>query len=778
MTTGIRAAASPARLLIVDDNGVSRRIAANTLQHAGFEVSDAASGAAALALFSAQRHDLVLLDLIMPGMDGFEVCRRIREMPHGALVPILMFTGVNDTGSIDLAYQQGATDFITKPINWTLLSHRVRYALRASAAAEATRRTAERLVRAQRVAGMGNWAMTADGGFEFSSELLRVLDMPEHQDREGRIATFLERVVPDDLERLREAASLLARDGTPMQVEFHIRRRDGAVRTLYTHGSAVLDEQGMPTGIEGITQDITERAEAQERIQRLANYDATTGLPNRTLFADLAQPVLERATRQHTSCALFYLDIDLFKAVNDAFGRNTGDAILKEVAERLRAWASGSHLASATRTGDRPLLASAGGNAFTLLISDLAAQEQASVVAQALLKVIAQPITVQDQPLVLTASIGIAFYAGDTADLPGLMRCGEQSVHAAKVSGRAQYRFFNQQMNVLATKRLLLETELRRAIEQDELRLHFQPKVDAGTGAVIGAEALVRWQHRDRGLLSPADFIPLAEDSGLVLPLTDWVLESACRHLRRWRDAGRPAIPLSVNLAATSLADVTLIGKLDALMQRFDLSPASLMLEMTETLLMRDVQSGIAMLESLRARGYGLSLDDFGTGYSSLSYLKRFPLDELKIDRAFVTDVANGTRDGALAAAIIALGHELGLHVVAEGVETQAQSAFLLSRGCNVQQGHLFSRAIPADEFERLDWDHLAPPDVELTDALAAATGAWKIAGAVQNVASDPGSSEPDESGKPGTSRRTRAPAEGDVPYWIIKARLKAASEP
>ncbi len=775
MSTGIHDAGAPARLLIVDDNSLSRRIAASTLQHAGFEVSEADSGAAALTLFTGQRFDLILLDLIMPGMDGYEVCRRIRTLPHGALVPILMFTGVNDTESIDLAYQHGATDFITKPINWSLLSHRVRYALRASAAAESTRRTAERLVRAQRAANMGNWSVSTDGGFEFSGELLRILDVPEHEEPSSLIALLMDRVVPEDRERLMEATTVLARDKTPMQLQLNIMRRDGSIRTLYAQGSAVLDEQGNTTGIEGITQDITERAEARERIRRLANYDATTGLPNRKLFADLAHPMLERAERLRSSCALFYLDIDLFKSVNDAFGRSTGDAILKEVGERLRAWASDSELAYGSRAGDRTLLlGSAGGNAFTLLVPDLQGQDQATVVAQGLLKVIAQPIPVEDQPLVLTASIGIAFFQGDTGDLPGLMRCAEQSVHAAKNGGRAQYRFFNPQMNVLATKRLLLETELRRAIGQDELRLHFQPKVDAGSGVVVGAEALVRWQHPERGLLSPGEFIPLAEESGLILPLTDWVLESACCHLRRWSDAGMPAIPLSVNLAATSLADMTLIDKLDALMLRHGLSPSSLMLEMTETLLMRDVQSGVKMLERLRARGYGLSLDDFGTGYSSLSYLKRFPLDELKIDRAFVTDVANGSRDGALAAAIIALGHELGLDVVAEGVETQSQSAFLLGRGCNVQQGHLFCRPVPAAEFELLAWNNLAPAETDQTGELAAATGAWKVAGAFEGAL--PESADEGETDSGGESRVARKRA-ANLPYWRLKARLKAASE-
>jgi len=269
-------------------------------------------------------------------------------------------------------------------------------------------------------------------------------------------------------------------------------------------------------------------------------------------------------------------------------------------------------------------------------------------------------------------------------------------LHAAKATGRAQHRFFDAQMNAFAASRLSLEADLRRGIAQDELRLYFQPKVDAASGIIIGAEALVRWQHPERGLVPPAEFIAVAEETGLIAPLTDWVLEAGCRTLRELLDAGLPVVPLSVNIAASSLADAALVSRLDALMQRFGLETSSLRLEMTETMLMGDAEAGIALLQTLRARGYGLSLDDFGTGYSSLSYLKRFSIDELKIDRSFVTDAANGGRHGAVAAAIIALGHELGLQVVAEGVETAEQSAFLLQRGCDVQQGYLFSRPVSA----------------------------------------------------------------------------------
>jgi diguanylate cyclase (GGDEF)-like protein len=689
-----------AHLLIVDDDALLRGMAASTLVHAGFAVSEASGGDDALARIAERQFDLILLDVMMPGLDGYEICRRIRAMPAGGRVPILMLTGLNDTASIELAYRHGATDFISKPINWTLLSYKVRYALRASAAAEAMRHGRESLARAQSLAAMGNWTVLPDGRMEASAQLLRLFGMPVVVDDVSYADTFLEFVLAEDRETVRRARAHLQNDGTPYQLTFRIRRNDGAVRTLFEQAAPLVTEPGDPARIEGITQDVTERVQAEERIQELAHYDAATGLPNRKFFAELAGPSLERAARSGTGCAVMHVDIDRFKGVNDAFGRAAGDAVLKTVAERLRSWTRNSDLASVDQgPSERGMLASVGGNGFTLLITDLDGQEQATVVAQRLSRAIAQPISVESQSLVLTASIGIAFFPGDAHDLSGLLRCAEQALNAAKEAGRAQYRYFDEQMNARAASRLKLEADLRRAIGREELSLYFQPKVDANSGAVIGAEALLRWRHPERGMVPPTEFIAVAEETGLILPLTDWVLESACRSMREWRDAGLPEVPLSVNLAAPSLTGIALALKLDTLMQRFDLSPKCLTLEITETVLMQDVTASIGLLQALRERGYGVSLDDFGTGYSSLSYLKRFPLDELKIDRSFVTDAASGGRDSALAAAIIALGREFGLHVVAEGVETREQSDFLLRRGCNAQQGYLFSKAVPNREF-------------------------------------------------------------------------------
>ncbi len=445
------------------------------------------------------------------------------------------------------------------------------------------------------------------------------------------------------------------------------------------------------------------RVAAELRALRLAHYDEVTGLPNRRLFAELAEPALERSQRNAAVCAVLHLEIDRLSGVHDAYGRSQGDAVMASIAQRLRSFIRNSDLAAVKPLAQEPgVVARLGDKAFTILIVDLDGQERASVVAQRLLAAVATPIAVQAQTMVLSASIGIAMFPGDARDMVNLARCAEQAARAAVDAGGAQHKFFDEALNARAKDRVVLEAELRLAIQGGQLCLHYQPKVDARSGGLVGAEALVRWQHPQRGLIPPNHFIALAEESGLIAPLTDWVLNTACTSLRRWSEQGLRSLPLSVNLPASSLADARLLDLLDGLMRQHRLQPSCLVLELTETMVMRDVATAIGVLDRLRTLGFGLSLDDFGTGYSSLSHLKRLPMSELKIDRTFITDVARGGRDGALAAAIITLGNELGVQVVAEGVETEEQSAFLISRGCALQQGYLFSKPVPQAAFEQM----------------------------------------------------------------------------
>ena len=693
-----------ARLLVVDDDAVMRDMAAQTLRHAGFAVLEAACGEDALALLEHESVDLLLLDVMLPGIDGHELCRRLRALPHGERLPIMMLTGLDDTASIDEAYRSGATDFIAKPINWTLLAHRVRYGLRASAAAEGVLRSRERLTRAQQLASMGSWETVADGSvIAGSGELARILGAPASGTDAYAPQEFLNRVCEADRARVRAARDLAVRDGTPYQLTFTIVRRDGQRRTVFEQAAAVRDGLGRITGIEGITQDVTDRVEAQRQIRSLALNDSLTALPNRDFFCELATPALHRARRLGSECAVLHIDLDRFKSINDAFGRAAGDQVLRATAQRLQACIRAGDLATAGRPGaGSEVLARVGSNAFTLLLMDVGGAADVAGTAQRLMDEVAQPLRLAGTELVMGASVGIALFPRDADGVEALMGHAEQALYAAKAAGRTQHRFFNEAMNAQAGARLALESELRRAIADGELRLYFQPKMDAQSRRMVGAEALVRWQHPQRGLLLPGEFIPLAEEAGLIVPLGDWVMRCACENLQRWRTLRLATVPLSVNLAAPSFLQEGLVQQLDGLLQTFGLHAGQLTIEVTESLLMQDVGRTVERLQALRERGFGLSLDDFGTGYSSLSYLKRFPIDELKIDRSFVQDVHRGGKDGALVASIIALGGLLDLRVVAEGVETSAQSDFLLSHGCSQQQGYLFARPMPADELMRL----------------------------------------------------------------------------
>jgi diguanylate cyclase (GGDEF)-like protein/PAS domain S-box-containing protein len=646
--------------------------------------------------------DLWLLDVMMAGIDGYETCRRLRALPHGQRVPVLMLTGLNDTESIERAYEAGATDFITKPIQWVLLTHRVRYGLRAAAAAESIRHSRESLARAQRMSHMGNWSFNLDGAMACSDELGSIFGAPAEAMQCASPEAFLARVREPDRERVGTARSAVVRDGQAYQMVFPIERFDGMVRTVFEQAEPVRDSHGRLIGVEGITQDITERVEAERQIRHLALHDVLTGLPNRDFFLELATPALEQARRNDVQCAVLHLDIDRFKSINDALGHLGGDEVLRVVADRLQTGTRGTDLTSTARSsGHTEVVARIGGNAFTLMLVDIGRPDHAATTAERLLQLIRQPIHLQGRTLELTASIGIALFPRDASGAGDLTRFAEQALYEAKKAGRGRHSFFDEEMNAVASARLAREADLRRAIAEGELRVYLQPKIDGRNGATVGAEALVRWQHPTQGVVPPGNFIPLAEETGLIMPLTDWMLEQVAALMGRWQREGMATLPVSVNVAAPYFLLDGLSDQLVKLVQRHGVRPEHLVLEVTESLLMTDVNRAIARLDQLRDRGFKLSLDDFGTGFSSLSYVKRFAIDELKIDRSFVMDVQRGGKDGALVASIVTLARMLNVQVVAEGVETEAQSMALRSLGCALHQGFLYARPMPVEQFER-----------------------------------------------------------------------------
>lgn len=697
---------SAGRLLLVDDDLILRGMATQTLRHAGFEVTAVDSGEEGLRVFETEVIDLVLLDVMMPGIDGFEVCSRLRATPRGAQIPILIMTGLNDAESVESAFRCGATDFVTKPINWTLLGYRVRYSLRASASAEAAVRSSQHLANAQRLANLGSWEWNIDDDeLTCSDELLNILGRSGSGCTDVSVQTLLDHVCDADRATVQKARDAAAGQGHPYQLDFSIVRLDSKLRFLSEQAAARLDAGGRVVAIEAIVQDITARIEAEQRIHQLAFYDGLTGLANRQLFIDFARMGLERARRLRSLCAVVHIDLDRFKSVNDALGQEGGNAVLRMLAERLQETIRRADMASVSRADfaaepEPEIVARVGGNAFTLLLVDIASNEHAVLVTNRLLEVVSEPLHLNNEALVLTASAGIALFPRDASDASGLAQKAEQAMYAAKAAGRAQVRFYDDQMNAAASVRLMQENDLRRAINAGEMCLFYQPQINAATGEMTGAEALIRWRHPRRGLVAPADFIALAEETELIKPMGDWVLQTVCEALNRWQARGLRQIPVSINLSIPNFMEANLVENLETVLHKFGIDAKRLTLEITETVLMSDTERTVARLHALREKGFGLSMDDFGTGFSSLSYLKRFPVHELKIDRSFVRDATRGGLDAAIAGSIIELGKQFGLHVVAEGVETAEQAAFLVARGCTAHQGYLYARPMPVEEFE------------------------------------------------------------------------------
>ncbi len=588
-------AAEEGTVLLVDDDAIVRMLTAAGLAERGWRVIEADGGARALQLFEQERPQVVALDAVMPDLDGFATCERLRLLPGGAHVPVVMLTGLDDEQSIGRAYDAGATDFFVKtPGRWTLLSQRLRYLTRAS-------RVREELVRSR-------------------ADLLKV--------------------------------------------------------------------------------------------QRI---DVLTGLPNRRHCYEILGDELERARAHHTRTGVLLLGVNRFRHINDSLGARAGDELLQEISRRLSRVVRGNDLLDAARdcavdgdAGDQrarvegsPAVARVSGDEFALLLPELHSEPELERLAGRALDAFQQPFLADGQELFVTASIGAVVSPADGDEVDALLSRAALAMRALEEQGGNGCLRYVERMNSARRAHWKLESDLHRAIGLQQLRLVYQPKVDVATGLIVGAEALMRWQ-RDADLVMPSDFIPAAEDSGLIVPITEWALGEACRQLDAWDRAGLRRIPVSVNISGHHLQRGNLSTPVKACLQAYRVPPGSLELEITETAMMRNLDVVLPQLQALKALGVALSIDDFGTGYSSLAYLKRLPIDILKIDRTFIGELETSRESAALVAAIVAMGQGLRLDVVAEGVETQAQLQRLADRGCRLMQGYLFSRPVSADRFAHL----------------------------------------------------------------------------
>jgi|GEM_PF-309969 len=467
--------------------------------------------------------------------------------------------------------------------------------------------------------------------------------------------------------------------------ELHNTKKNGDLYWCLETISPLKDESGNITHFVAVTEDISERKQAEQTIRHLAFHDPLTGLPNRRLFRDRLMQAAAMRNRDANAFALMLLDLDRFKTVNDTLGHDTGDALLKAVSSRLL---------GNIRQGDT--LARMGGDEFALLAIGIDHPEDMAHLAGKLLECLKHPFQLGSHELYVTSSMGVTLYPSDAIDVDALVRNADIALYRAKDEGRNMFRFFTEDMNAAMMQRLRLESSMRRAIERNEFLLHFQPQVDLATGTIHGTEALIRWNSPELGMVSPAEFIPIAEDTGMIVPIGAWILRTACLQARAWEEAGVP-MRVAVNLSARQFQQDNLAEMIADILRETALAPAMLEVELTESMLMKDTASAKATLDKLHAMGVQISIDDFGTGYSSLSYLKRLPIQLLKIDQSFVRDIHTDPDDRAIVTAVIALAHSLKLRVVAEGVETEEQLRFLRSHRCDIMQGYLFSRPLPGD---------------------------------------------------------------------------------
>ncbi len=696
-------------VLLVDDDEVNLMLTAAALTDRGFDLTQAASGEEALARLATWTPDVVVLDAIMPGLDGFETCVRLRSMPGFDNVPVLMLTGLDDDASINRAYQAGATDFFVKATQWSLLAGRLRHLLRNSRDRQELERSKAKLARAQDLARMGSFDWWQDAnrsfihGLELSEEGLRVFGYGP--DDTVSLRDMLRMIAPTDRQPLLRLARQILYQVSVIATDVPMTLPDGRFRIIHVEAEPEFDEHGHCCAYTGIVQDVTDRRIAEDRIRHLANYDALTNLPNRRQLIMRAEKALDYGRRQGHQVALLLIDLDRFKNINDTLGHAAGDELLMEVAFRLRGCVrhceqnSDSVIEAVGARAHRNLEAVGrlGGDEFVALLPEVVDEADAQRVAQRILDALREPVVVAGQDCFATASVGIALFPRDGDTVADLLRNSDVAMYAVKSAGRNDAMAYTPKLASRGREKLQLESALHKAIERDELVLYYQPKVDLATGRFMGVEALMRWKRGDM-LIQPADFIPLAEETNLIVPMSEWALREAARQARRWMDEFGFDQSIAVNMPVRMFERTDLIDRITGAAREEGIPHHMLQLEITETGLMEDLQRVIPSLHRLTEIGVRISIDDFGTGYSSLAYLASLPIAELKIDRGFVRDLGVTPQMKAVVNAIIALAGPLKLQVIAEGVENLRQAELLRTMGCSLMQGYLFAKPMPAEQ--------------------------------------------------------------------------------
>ncbi len=715
-------------VLIVEDTPASLKLLSDLLTEAGYYVRQAPNGELALWTAQSRPPELILLDVRMPGIDGFEVCRRLKASPELSQVPVIFLSAQHDTDDKVRGFALGAVDFIAKPFQAEEILARTDAHVRLGRAQQAL--AAERALLEERVierttelaalaASLEKEIEQRRANEEFMRLSSQVFEATQDAivvtDRDARIVATnpaFTQISGYSAEEVVGQGVALLHAGEPDAKSFELmarsivktghwsgeilaRRKNGDTYPGLLSASVVRDEQGHVINHVAVFMDLTERKAEQHLIDFLSNHDALTGLPNRLLARQRFEQTLAAATREHRCVAVMCLDLDRFKSINDSYGHDVGDKALQVVSK---------FLTEAVREGD--IVTRQGGDEFQIIVPDDAALGATMALAQKILGGLRKELMIDGQQITVTSSIGIAVSLTDGDSFDELVRNGDTALFRAKEIGRDNYAFFTERMDAEIRDKLAIQGQLRGAIARDEFEVHYQPQMCLKTGAMLGAEALLRWDNAVLGKVPPNRFIPLAEEYGLVNSIGEWVLESVCAQIKVWHDQGLGDIKVSVNLAAGQFANDATVPYVESTLRKFGVAPEYLGLEITEGTVMGDPDKAVAALRRLKAIGVSVSLDDFGTGYSSLSYLKRFPIDVLKIDKSFVDDVTTNANDAAIALSVISLAHNLNMRVIAEGVETREQVQFLTERGCDEMQGYFFSRPVSAEAFTALLREH------------------------------------------------------------------------
>ena len=688
-----------ATILVVDDDKALSKSLCQLLNELGYNTVQSSEGRNAVQLFTQHKPDLVLLDLLMPYMDGYETCQNIRRICIESIeaMPIVIMTSHDDSLSVEQAFSAGATDFISKPINLNLFPQRIAYILKNSRNYKELQNKQEQLDHAQRIARMGSWQIELPSKrVSISKQCAYILGM-NHTHGCFKLDEMMQLVHPDDKDNVKNAIENAILTRGSYSLEHRIVLPDEFAINVIHQGEFVPATRIKDNDyLLGTIQDITELRQAQSEAEYRRYFDTTTNLPNRHSFEMQLEHVTQDSNT-HTLTAVVLLALDHFSKLNESIGHGGGDRILNIFADRLRSLEGSGHYVSHF-SGDR----------FALLLHHIHHVDACEAALNDILELIRTPVSLNGNQHHLTASIGSTLFPIDGENASDLIQWAESAVQQAKNNGGDRFAFHSAEREKRTQRRLSMEQAMRKGIERDEFEVFYQPQVSAEAGIIIGMEALVRWRHPQQGMISPAEFIPLAEDTGLIVPIGEKVLEQACQDTRHWLDQGHLLV-VGVNLSALQFSHKNLIQKVQDTLQSCGLPSTSLELEVTESMAMQDFDESIKKLQDLQALGCKTSLDDFGTGYSSLSYLQHMPLSTLKVDQSFVrciecsnTEIdAGNCTTGAIAATIINLSQNLNLHVIVEGVETQQQFHFLRQYGDLTLQGFYFGKPMPHADFDR-----------------------------------------------------------------------------